>query len=109
MTKEEMIAAIKDMTVLELAELVKALEEEFGISAAPVAVAGPAVAAPGAVAAVTIGAQPLKRHSSMTVTTTIVFVKPSQRPARAGVTEQLWLRLVFRPVAALASTSRPGG
>jgi len=51
MTKEEMIAAIKDMTVLELAELVKALEEEFGISAAPVAVAGPAVAAAGAAAA----------------------------------------------------------
>jgi len=34
MTKEEMIAAIKNMTVLELAELVKALEEEFGVSAA---------------------------------------------------------------------------
>jgi large subunit ribosomal protein L7/L12 len=50
MTKEEMIAAIKDMTVLELAELVKALEEEFGISAAPVAMAGPAVAAAGAAA-----------------------------------------------------------
>jgi large subunit ribosomal protein L7/L12 len=40
MTKEEMIAAIKNMTVLDLAELVKALEEEFGVSAAPVAVAG---------------------------------------------------------------------
>ena len=44
MTKEEMIAAIKNMTVLELAELVKALEEEFGVSAAPVAVAAPAAA-----------------------------------------------------------------
>src|SRR4030042_1988948 len=42
MTKEEMIAAIKNMTVLDLAELVKALEQEFGVSAAPVAVAGPA-------------------------------------------------------------------
>jgi large subunit ribosomal protein L7/L12 len=42
MTKEEMIAAIKNMTVLDLVELVKALEEEFGVSAAPVAVAGPA-------------------------------------------------------------------
>ena len=38
-TKEEILAAIKNMTVLELAELVKALEEEFGVSAAPVAVA----------------------------------------------------------------------
>jgi large subunit ribosomal protein L7/L12 len=42
MTKEEMIAAIKGMTVLELAELVKALETEFGVSAAAVAVAAPA-------------------------------------------------------------------
>lgn len=48
MTKEEMIAAIKNMTVLELAEMVKALEEEFGISAAPVAVAGPALGAAAA-------------------------------------------------------------
>ena len=40
MTKEEIIAAVKDMTVLELADLVKALEEEFGVTAAaPVAVA----------------------------------------------------------------------
>ena len=47
MTKEEMIAAIKGMTVLELAELIKALEQEFGVSAAPVAVAGPAAPAAG--------------------------------------------------------------
>ena len=39
---------IKTLTILELADLVKALEEEFGVSAAPVAVAG--VAAPGAAA-----------------------------------------------------------
>ena len=39
MTKEEIIQAIKEMTVLELNELVKACEEEFGVSAAaPVAV-----------------------------------------------------------------------
>ena len=42
MPKDDMIAAIKGMTVLELSQLVKALEEEFGVSAA-VAVA-PAVA-----------------------------------------------------------------
>lgn len=41
MTREEIIEAIKGMTVLELNELVKACEEEFGVSAAaPVAVAG---------------------------------------------------------------------
>ena len=45
MTKEELITAIKNMTVLELSELVKALEAEFGVSAAaPVAVAAPAAA-----------------------------------------------------------------
>ena len=47
MNKEQIIEAIKNMTVLELNELVKACEEEFGVSAAaPVAVAaaGPAEA-----------------------------------------------------------------
>lgn len=39
LTKEEIIAAIKNMTVMDLADLVKALEAEFGVSAAPVAVA----------------------------------------------------------------------
>jgi large subunit ribosomal protein L7/L12 len=50
MSKEEILQAIKNMTVLELAELVKALEEEFGVSAAaPVAVAAaPAAGAPAA-------------------------------------------------------------
>lgn len=45
MTKEQIIEAIKNMSVLELNDLVKACEEEFGVSAAaPVAVAGGAVA-----------------------------------------------------------------
>ena len=37
MNKEEMIEEIKKMTVVELADLVKAIEEEFGVSAAAVA------------------------------------------------------------------------
>ena len=46
MNKEQIIEAIKNMTVLELNELVKACEEECGVSAAaPVAVAGVAAAA----------------------------------------------------------------
>ena len=50
MNKEQIIEAIKAMTVLEVNELVKACEEEFGVSAAaPVAVAG--AAAGGAAAA----------------------------------------------------------
>lgn len=50
MDKEKLIADIKAMTVLELSELVKALEEEFGVSAAAtaVAVAGPAAVAEAA-------------------------------------------------------------
>ena len=41
MTREDIIQAIKEMSVLDLNELVKAWEEEFGVSAAaPVAVAG---------------------------------------------------------------------
>jgi large subunit ribosomal protein L7/L12 len=47
MGKEEIIEAIKNMTVMELSDLVKALEDEFGVSAAaPVAAAAPAAAAP---------------------------------------------------------------
>ncbi|KMO85600.1 50S ribosomal protein L7/L12 [Megasphaera cerevisiae DSM 20462] len=50
MTKEEIMEAIESMTVLELSELVKAMEEKFGVSAAaPVAVA--AAPAAGAAAA----------------------------------------------------------
>jgi len=54
MAKEEIIAAVKNMTVLELADLVKMLEEEFGVTAAPMAVAavsGGAGAPAGAAAA----------------------------------------------------------
>ena len=46
LTKDQLIEAIKSMTVLELSEMVKALEEEFGVSAAaPVAAAAPAASA----------------------------------------------------------------
>ncbi len=44
LTNEEIIAALKEMTVVELNELVKAVEAEFGVTAAA-PVAGPAVAA----------------------------------------------------------------
>ncbi len=51
MNREEIIQAIKEMSVLELNELVKACEEEFGVSAAaPVAAAGAGAAAPAAAA-----------------------------------------------------------
>ena len=47
MTKDQILDAIGNMTVIEISELVKAMEEKFGVSAAPVAVAG-AVAQGGA-------------------------------------------------------------
>lgn len=46
----KMIEEIKGMTVMELSQLVKAIEEEFGVSAAATAVAGPAAAADAPVA-----------------------------------------------------------
>ena len=51
MTKQEIIDAVKSMTVVELNDLVKALEEEFGVSAAAAMVAGPAVAGEATAAA----------------------------------------------------------
>lgn len=63
MTKEEIIKAIEEMTVAELAELVKELEDKFGVSAAaPVAVAA-APAAGGAAA----GASEAEEKSSFNV------------------------------------------
>ena len=51
MDKTQIIEALKSMTILEINELVKALEEEFGVSAAaPVMVAGGAAADGGAAA-----------------------------------------------------------
>ena len=51
MNKEQIMEAVKAMPVLELSELVKAMEEEFGVSAsAPVAVAAAPVAAAGGAA-----------------------------------------------------------
>ncbi|MFC1925161.1 50S ribosomal protein L7/L12 [Chloroflexota bacterium] len=51
LSNEQILEAIGNKTVLEIAELIKAFEEKFGVSAAPVAVAAPAAAA-GAPAAV---------------------------------------------------------
>ncbi len=46
---QEILDAVKEMTVMELAELVKAFEEEFGVTAAaPVVAAAPAAGAPAA-------------------------------------------------------------
>jgi large subunit ribosomal protein L7/L12 len=49
-TKEEIIDAVGSMSVMDLNDLVKAFEEKFGVSAAAMAVAGPAGAGGGAAA-----------------------------------------------------------
>ncbi len=50
LTKEEFIKYIEEMPVLELAELVKELEDRFGVTAAPMAVGVAPTAVPGAAA-----------------------------------------------------------
>ena len=67
-TQEQVVEYIKGISVMELSQLVKALEEELGVSAAamPVAMAG-AVAAPGAAAA--------EEQTEFTVTLTEIGAK----------------------------------
>ncbi len=62
LTKDRILDAIKNMTVVELADLVKALEAEFGVSAAPV-IASSAPAAPGELAE----AAPAEEQTEFTV------------------------------------------
>lgn len=50
-TKEDILEAVGNLTVLELNDLVKAFEEKFGVSAAAMAVAAPGAAAGGGAAA----------------------------------------------------------
>ena len=62
-TKEEMLEAIKQMSVMDLADLVKALEDEFGIkAAAPVAVAAAPAAGAAAGGAAGDGAAPAEEE-----------------------------------------------
>ncbi len=49
LTKEDILEAVGNLTVMELNDLVKAFEEKFGVSAAAMAVAGPAAGAAAAV------------------------------------------------------------
>jgi large subunit ribosomal protein L7/L12 len=50
LTKDDILSAIEDMTVLDLSELVKALEDKFGVSAQSIVAAVPAAGAAGAAA-----------------------------------------------------------
>ena len=64
LTNEEIIASLKEMTILELNDLVKAIEEEFGVTAA----------APVAVAA----AAPVEETGPVNVTVTLTAVGPTK-------------------------------
>ena len=65
-TAAELIEEIKKMSVLELSELVKALEEEFGVSATAVVAAAPAGApAAGAAAATAVAETPNSSSSAL--------------------------------------------
>jgi large subunit ribosomal protein L7/L12 len=50
-TREQVVDYLSNLPVIQIAELIKNLEDKWGVKAAPVAVAGPATAAPAAVAA----------------------------------------------------------
>jgi large subunit ribosomal protein L7/L12 len=65
LTKDEIMKAVEEMTVLELSDLVKALEEKFGVSAAPVA-----VAASGAAAATADAGEPKEEQTVFNVVLT---------------------------------------
>ena len=68
LSKDDVVAAIKEMTVLELSELVKTLEETFGVSAAaPMYAAAPAAGAPAAP-----GAEPAAEGEEQTEFTVIL-------------------------------------
>ena len=88
MSNEELLEAIKGMTVLELSELVKSLEDEFGVSAAaPVAVA----AAPAASARDSAGASGADEKTDFTVT--LKEVGPNKINVIKGVREVTTLGL----------------
>ena len=63
MTKDDVVAAIKSMTVIELADLIKTLEQELGVKAVPVVAAGPAATAAGPAAP----AAPVEEQTEFTV------------------------------------------
>ena len=103
--KEQFIEDIKNMTVLELAELVKAVEEEFGVSAAATAVAVAAPAAGGAAEAAeektefdvilkTVGAEKIKVIKTVRELTGLglkeakELVDNAPKPVKEGVSKE---------------------
>lgn len=82
MTKEEILEGIKGLSVIDLADLVKSLEDEFGVSAAPVAIAAAVAVDPAATAA---EASEVEEQTDFTVT--IKEVGPNKINAIKAVRE----------------------
>jgi large subunit ribosomal protein L7/L12 len=77
-TTEDWIEELKGISVLELAERIKALEEEFGVSATAVAAAAPAAAAPAAGAPAGDGAEAAEESATVDVVLTAAGDKKIQ-------------------------------
>ena len=75
LTKEEIVEGISSLSVLELSDLVKAIEEKFGVKAAPV---GVAAAGPAPAAAAGAPAAPAEEKTEFTVTLTAIGEKKIQ-------------------------------
>jgi len=107
LNKEQIIEAIERMTLLEVAELVKALEERFGVSAAPAVAAAPVAAGAGAAPATVeeekdtfdvilaeVGAEKIKVIKVVRELTGLGLkeakdlVESAPKPVREGVTKQ---------------------
>ncbi len=77
MTKEELVNAIAELTVLELSELVKAIEEKFGVKAAAPAVA---VAAAPAAAAISATRKATPKPAVKTPPNTVIRIPLARSP-----------------------------
>ncbi len=96
LTKDELIKSIKEMSVLELSEIVKALEEEFGVSAAAMSVA----AAPAAA-----GAAPTEAVEEQTVFNVVLANSGAQKIAVIKAIRELVPTLGLTEAKALADNA----
>jgi large subunit ribosomal protein L7/L12 len=89
MAVADLISEVEKLTVLELNELVKALEEKWGVSAAaPVAVAaagGAGAAAPAAAAEKTEFIKAVREITSLGLTEAKAFVESAPKPIKTGI------------------------
>ncbi len=95
LSKDEILKAVEEMTVLELADLVKALEEKFGVTAA----------APVAAAAPTSGAEAGEAKEEQTVFNVVLVEAGAQKIAVIKVIRELVPTLGLTDAKALADSA----